>query len=480
MSNETLAVSEVALSNEVARIFAAQKKFAPSLRHSTAQQRIAKLKALKQLVLEHREEIHDAVYKDFRKAPAEADIGETLNILSSITHACKHLHKWMKPRRVPTPLNLVGSSSRIVYEPKGVVLIISPWNYPFNLAIDPLVYAIAAGNTAILKPSEITPHTSALIKRMLAKLFKEEEVAVFEGDASVATELLKQPFDHIFFTGSPQLGKVVMRAAAENLTSVTLELGGKSPVVVDETTDLQDAANKITYGKFLNCGQTCIAPDYVLVHDSIKDNFVETMRKTIQQFYGDKGDVQQSTSLPRIVNQRHFNRVKKLMDDAVSKGAQVAEGGQSDASDNYVAPTLLTNVSDEMEVMHEEIFGPILPIKSYKTLQEATDYINTKPKPLAMYIFGKSKQNREFLLKNTTAGGTSVNETLMHIANPDLPFGGVNNSGIGKTHGLHGFIGFSNERAVLTRWGLSGLIKGLYPPYTAKTMGQIKMFLKMS
>ncbi len=478
MENTILDHPEISIENDIERIFQAQRKNAQSVKDTTPRERIAKLKKLKKYIVDNRSLIHEAVYKDFRKASAEADIGETLNILSSITHASKHLSRWMKPKRVPTPLNLIGSSSKILLEPKGVVLIISPWNYPFNLAIDPLVYAIAAGNTAILKPSEMTPHTSAFIKKMITDLYPENEIAVFEGDAKVATALLQKPFDHIFFTGSPQLGKVIMRAAAENLTSVTLELGGKSPSIVDETANLKDAAYKIMYGKFLNCGQTCIAPDYVLAHESIKDKLVDEMKTVIKQFYGE--NPQNSPDFPRIVNARHFQRVKGLLDNALEQGAEVKEGGITDGNENYVSPTILSNINDDMEVMHEEIFGPILPVLGVKNMKQATDYIATKPKPLALYMFGKSKENRKFVLDNTTAGGTSINETLMHIGNPDLPFGGVNNSGIGKTHGYHGFLSFSNERAVLTRWGLSAIIKMLYPPYTDKVKSMIQRFIKMA
>jgi aldehyde dehydrogenase (NAD+) len=338
------------------------------------------------------------------------------------------------------------------------------------------VYAIAAGNAVVLKPSEMTPHTSAFMKKLVQQVFSENEVALFEGDATVAQHLLKKRFDHIFFTGSPALGKVIMKAAAEHLTPVTLELGGKSPTVVDETTNVDDAADKIIYGKFLNCGQTCIAPDYVLVHESVKDALVNSMKAKIHQFYGD--NVKDSNDFTRIVNERHFNRVKQLIDDAVEKGAKVSEGGETDASQNYVAPTLLENVQPEMEVMQEEIFGPILPIVPFKNLAEATELIKSKEKPLALYIFSKSKSNQQFIVDQTSAGGTTINDTMLHIANPNLPFGGVNNSGIGKTHGYYGFEAFSNERAVLKqRVGFTG-IKLIYPPYNDKVRKFIKMFLK--
>ncbi len=481
MSNPTLTTPDVAtIEKEVQRIFEAQKQFAPTLRQSTAQERIAKLKKLKAIILHYRDQVHEAVYKDFKKSSAEADLGEIFGVLASITHTVKHLKQWMKPKRVPTPLNMLGSSSKVYFEPKGVTLIISPWNYPFQLAIDPLLYAIAAGNTAIVKPSEITPNTSALIKKMLNEVFNENEVAVLEGDAMVAQSLLKQPFDHIFFTGSPMLGKVVMEAAAKHLTSVTLELGGKSPTIVDETTNIKDAAEKIVWGKFMNCGQTCIAPDYILVQESIKDKLVEEMKTTIKKLYGQEGTVaiEQSPDYTRVVNQRHFNRVKSLLEDALDKGAKVLEGGEMNGNDNFIAPTLITDVDDSMQVMEEEIFGPILPIKSFKNLQEATDYVNSKPKPLALYCFSKDAKNQAFVIKNTSAGGSAINETLAHISNPDLPFGGVNNSGIGKTHGYYGFLAFSNERAVLKQRIGWTTLKMLYPPYTDSKKKTINNFSK--
>jgi aldehyde dehydrogenase (NAD+) len=481
MSNPTLTSTDVvSIEKEVKRIFSAQKEYALELRHSTAQERITKLKKLKAIILHYRPQIHEAVYKDFKKSSAEADLGEIFGVLASITHTIKHLKQWMKPKRVPTPLNMIGSSSKVYFEPKGVTLIISPWNYPFQLAIDPLLYAIAGGNTAIVKPSEMTPNTSALIKKIVNEVFDEKEVAVLEGDATIAQVLLKQPFDHIFFTGSPMLGKVIMEAAAKHLTSVTLELGGKSPTIVDETTNIKDAAQKIIWGKFMNCGQTCIAPDYLLVHESVKDALVEEMKENIKKLYGQDNTttIEESPDYTRVVNQRHFSRIKGLLEDAVEKGAKVLDGGEMNADDNFIAPTLITEVDDNMAVMSEEIFGPILPIISFKSLKEATDYVNTKPKPLALYCFSKDKKNQEFVIKNTSAGGTAINETLAHISNPDLPFGGVNNSGIGKTHGYYGFLAFSNERAVLNQRIGWTTLKMLYPPYTDKKKNTINSFSK--
>ncbi len=457
----------------ILKIFELQKKYASILKKSTVSQRLAKLKALKQNILKYRTEIHEALYKDFKKSASETDLGELAIILSSITHISQHLHNWVAPKYVNTPLNLLGTSSYVMYEPKGVALIISPWNYPFQLAIDPLLYAVASGCTVIIKPSEVTPNTSALIKKIIEETFTVSEVAVFEGDAQVAQSLLKLPFDHIFFTGSPQLGKIIAKSASEHLTSTTLELGGKSPAVIDSETDIKDAVQKIVWGKFFNCGQTCIAPDYLLVQNNIKNEFLENLKIEIQQQYPDY-----SPDYSRIVNKRHFSRIKNLLDDALAKGAKVYSGGKLDENDNFISPTVLIDVDNTMEIMHEEIFGALLPVIFYENWQEATDFINEKPKPLALYIFSQNRNFQQNILQNTSAGGTAINETLAHISHPDLPFGGVNNSGIGKTHGYYGFLAFSNERGVLHQKTGFTTLKTLYPPYTPLKKQVIDWFLK--
>ncbi len=459
--------------DNILHTFYLQKKYANTLRKSSVEQRIAKLKALKQNILKYRTAIHEALYADFKKSSAETDLGEIAIVLSSITHIIQHLHKWVSPKYVSAPLNLLGTSSYVMYEPKGVTLIISPWNYPFQLAIDPLLYAIAAGCTVIIKPSELTPNTSAFIKKLIEETFTTSEVAVFEGDAEIAQALLALPFDHIFFTGSPMLGKIIAKSAAQHLTSVTLELGGKSPAIVDSDTNIEDTAQKIVWGKFFNCGQTCIAPDYLLVQKSIKNDFLEALKTEIKKQYPDD-----SADYSRIVNARHFTRIKKLLADATQKGAVIASGGKLDEDDNFISPTILIDVDNSMEIMHEEIFGALLPIIFYDDWQEATEFINKKPKPLAMYIFSQNADFQQNILQNTSAGGTAINETLVHISHPDLPFGGVNNSGIGKTHGHYGFLAFSNERAVLKqRVGITTL-KMLYPPYTPLKKQVINWFLR--
>ncbi len=457
-------------------IFEQQQAHTAIIRQTTAAQRKAKLRRLRDWMRQNRTAIREALQQDFRKAATETDISEIYSTQIEINHAIGHLSRWMCPRKVPTPLALIGTRSRVMYEPKGVALIIAPWNYPFYLLVGPLVSAIAAGCCAILKPSEMTPCTSALLKRMSSELFDPAEITVVEGDASVATALLQLPFNHIFFTGSPSIGKVVMRAAAEHLTSVTLELGGKSPCIVDETADIADAAEKITMGKFLNAGQTCIAPDYLLVHESREEELIQAMGQTIERFYGK--DPEQSPDLAYIVNSRHLSRLRNLIADAVAKGARIAAGGTANNFTNYLAPTLLTHVTPHMQVMQEEIFGPVLPVVTYRDINEAVGFINERDKPLALYVFSRNRRVIDYVLHHTSAGGVSVNECLMHISHPDLPFGGVNNSGIGKAHGFYGFTAFSNEKAVLRqRVGLTNY-KLFYPPYTAKVQRLVNLLLQ--
>ncbi|MCB2406742.1 aldehyde dehydrogenase family protein [Hymenobacter lucidus] len=461
-------------------LFARQQLRAPVLRREAAEERADRLRKLSQWIEQNRVAIQQALYADFRKPAAETDVTEIWSSQGEIKHTLKNLKQWMRPRRVSTPLSLVGTTSWVQYEPKGVCLIIAPWNYPFYLAIDPLVSALAAGNCCIIKPSEMTPAVAALLSRMAHELFDPAEVAVVEGDRAVATALLQLPFNHIFFTGSPAIGKVVMRAAAEHLTSVTLELGGKSPVVVDATANLRDAAEKIVWGKYINAGQTCVAPDYVLVQSSVQEQFVQEVRQAVTRFYDPKGEgVINSKSFARIVNKHHFERLSGLLEDAQRDGAQVALGGIVDSSQCFIEPTLLLEAGPDSRVMQEEIFGPLLPIQPFTTLMEAADFVNARPKPLALYLFTQSGENQRYLLQNVSAGGCCINETILHLAHPELPFGGVGNSGMGKAHGHYGFLAFSNEKAVLKqRTGRTG-IKFMYPPYTDKVQKMIDWLLRL-
>ncbi|OHX67277.1 aldehyde dehydrogenase family protein [Flammeovirga pacifica] len=447
-------------------IFIHLRKNTQAIKDTNAKQRIKKLKSLEKYILDHRSEIQSAIHHDFKKNPTETDATEILSTLGLLRHTKKNLKKWMKPTKVGTPLSMLGTSSKVIEEPKGVCLIISPWNYPFYLAIGPLIYAIAAGNTVALKPSELSSNTSLFIEKMVKELFPPDEINVILGGVETSTKLLEKKFDHIFFTGSPQVGKVIMNAAAKHLTSVTLELGGKSPTVLLNDTDLKDAADKITWGKFINAGQTCIAPDYCLIPKELETQFIDQMQNTINEFYSPDGEIiELSKDFARIISKKHFLRLQHLIHDAAEKGATVMMNGEMHEDSKYIPPTIISNVSDDMLIMQEEIFGPILPIKTYTQIEEALSYISSKEKPLALYIFGQKKKDINHVLKNTTAGGTSINETVIHINNPELPFGGVNNSGIGKSHGIYGFKGFSNQRAILkNRVGMTG-IKPVYPPY---------------
>ena len=481
VSRPTAPVSSAssAAANSFQAQFEALRRHAPALRREDVAARRARLQKLHDWLQAHRPDIQEALLTDFRKPTAETDLTEIWTSMVELKHTMSHLKKWMARRRVGVSMALLGTRSWVQVEPKGVVLIISPWNYPFYLAVGPLISAIAAGNAVVIKPAEQTPATSGLLRRMCEELFRPEEVLLLEGGKETATELLKLPWDHIFFTGSPEVGKIVMRAAAEHLSGITLELGGKNPAVVDETANLRDAAEKIVWGKFLNNGQTCVAPDYLLVQESVQPALLTELTAAIQRAYNPDGaGIKQSDSLARVVNQHHFARLAGLLEDAQTKGATVVAGGTVDASQNYIEPTILTNVPATARVLEEEIFGPLLPVLTYKTLGETTDYINARLKPLAQYVFSTSAENRRYLLENVSAGGAGVNEVVLHFAHPELPTGGVGNSGLGKAHGHAGFLAFSNEKGVMRqRVGFTG-IKAMYPPYTGRVQKLIGLLVK--
>ncbi|GAB2458049.1 aldehyde dehydrogenase [Hymenobacter qilianensis] len=460
-------------------LFGRLKTRSEVLRREGASERIARLRKLSQWIENNRTRIQQAMYADFRKPAEEVDMSEIYVSQVELKHTMQHLAQWMRSRRVGTPLAMMGTKGWVQPEPKGVVLIIAPWNYPFYLAVDPLTSALAAGNCCILKPSEMTPATSVLIRQMVEEVFDPSEVVVCEGDKDVSTALLKLPFDHIFFTGSPQVGKIVMRAAAEHLTSVTLELGGKSPVLVDETAHLRDAAEKIVWGKFLNAGQTCVAPDYLLVHEKVRDKLIDEIRAATRRLHDPTGEgVQQSNTFARIVNKHHFQRVSKLLEEGQRLGGILEMGGIVDSSDNFIEPTLLAEVPVEAGLWKEEIFGPVLPLRTYSTLMEAVDFINDRPRPLALYLFSRSAENRRYVLKRAPAGGVALNDTIIHLMHPELPFGGLGNSGMGRAHGRYGFDSFSNLKAVLKQRVGQTSIKLLYPPYTPKVKQMIEMVMK--
>jgi aldehyde dehydrogenase (NAD+) len=463
---------------EIKRVFEKQRETALRLRTSSCEERLAKIQRLKEALLTHRQDVIDAGYKDFKKPPAEVELTEILPTLQDAADARKHLKKWMKPKGVWPTIMMGGTKAWVQAEPKGRCLIISPWNYPVTLTFGPLVSAIAAGNTAMIKPSEMTPHLSALMVRIIREIFTEDEVAIFEGDAAVSTALLALPFDHIFFTGSPAIGKVVMAAAAKHLTSVTLELGGKSPTIVDETADLKMAAQTIAWGKYTNNGQTCIAPDHIYVHAAVKDEFVRLLKETLKTSFGEGVAIKNSPFLARVVNERHTKRIGALLSDATQRGAQVAFGGEIDEEDCFIAPTLLTDIPADAKIMDEEIFGPLLPVIAYTNLDQVIADINAGHKPLALYLWSKNESNIDAVLKKTSSGGACINHVVVHFLHGNLPFGGVNNSGIGAAHGEHGFKAFSHERAVLrTRIMMARMF---FPPHTQWTRKIIDLIFKIT
>ncbi|WP_420427910.1 aldehyde dehydrogenase family protein [Algiphilus sp.] len=460
--------------DEIRRIFAQQRDTMLAWRQSTAEERLARIQRLVDAVEAHTDEIVAAGAADFRKPAEEVHITEILPIYMEAKDAKRHLKKWMKSKSVPPTRMMLGTKAYMQYEPKGRALIISPWNYPLNLSFGPLVSALAAGCPTILKPSEMTPNMSALMAKIVRETFDPSEVALFEGEVDVSQTLLDLPFDHIFFTGSPQVGKIVMAAAAKHLTSVTLELGGKSPTIIDESADVDLAARTIMWGKYTNNGQTCIAPDHIYVHNSIREKFVHAAVETLKKYYGDSVEKhKESPFLARIVNHNHTHRISGLLDDAKTRGARVLYGDDVDHDDRYIAPTLLTDLPADAKIMEEEIFGPLLPIIGYDDIDEVIGKINDAPKPLALYIWSKKDDNIREVMQRTSSGGACINHAVVHFLHGNLPFGGVNNSGIGSGHGEFGFKAFSHERAVVrTRFMMARLF---FPPYTKLSNAIIKI-----
>ena len=409
----------------------------------------------------------------------ETDATEIFHVLNEIKVALANLDRWTSRRKIDAPIYLTGTRAWIHYEPRGLCLIISPWNYPFSLAAGPLVSALAAGNSVIIKPSELTPTVSSVIRKMCSEIFQPSIVSVLEGGVEVSQALLSLPFDHIFFTGSPTVGKIVMKAAAEHLASVTLELGGKSPAIVTASARLTDSAERIAVGKFLNNGQTCIAPDYVLVEESISTEFVLKLKEKTTKLYGAQGDLEQSPDYGRIVNEAHFTRIDDLIRDAIQRGAKTEWEGKHDKRNRFMHPVILTQVPMNSRVMNEEIFGPVLPIITYGRIEDAIAIINSKAKPLALYIFSSQKSLREKILRETSAGTVCVNDCGIQFLHHELPFGGINNSGIGKSHGYHGFLAFSNEKPVLKQRNGLTAVQAFYPPFTSRKKHIMDWFLKL-
>lgn len=427
------------------------------------------LKKMEEAIKTHAFSICDALQQDLGKPPFESRASEIAVITAECRLIRRKLRKWSKPKRVRGNLMLFGSVSRIHREPLGQVLILSPWNYPLELLFSPLIGALAAGNTVILKPSPAAPQTVAIMKQICEEVFPEELVKLIEGDASVMDSLLEMPFNHIFVTGSTALGRHVMKKTAERLIPVTLELGGKSPCIVDRNVDLQRAARRIAWGKFLNAGQTCIAPDYLLVHHEIMEPLIKQLAAILEKNYLSPSGRE---SYGKIISPEHTERLAELL-----KYGRVRSGGEYDTVKRFFAPTILDKVKLESPLMTEEIFGPLLPVIPWSNLNEAVRFINRRPQPLALYCFGRNKKRMKKILEQTSAGGGCINDTILHVANPRLPFGGVGDSGQGRYHGKASFLTFSNTRSVLTRHNRIDP-KDRFPPYTAKKFKRLRRFFR--
>ena len=452
---------------DIPAVVQAQKEFFRSGATLDVKYRKAALRRLLASVEKHEKEIYDALWHDLHKSEEEAYLCETSIVRNEIKDHLRHVAGWAKPKRAATPLTHFPSYSRVLSEPLGNTLIIAPWNYPVTLLLCPLVGAISAGCTAVLKPSPYVPQVSAVLQTIVEEAFEPQYVAVFQGHRDVNTALLEQRWDLIFFTGSPALAKTVMAAAAKNLTPVILELGGKSPCIVDRDADIEVAARRIAWGKTLNCGQTCIAPDYLLLHKDIKERFVEAFREELAAMHGE--NPAQSPHYVRMVSDKAFRRVTGYLSDG-----KIIAGGHFDAASRYIEPTLLDGVSPDAPVMQEEIFGPVFPILEFTGRQEVVDFVCSREKPLAFYYFGKDRDGWE-MLRRTSSGGACINDTIMHFANSRLPFGGVGNSGMGRYHGAESFRAFSNRRAVIDS-PRSFDLPFRYMPY--KLMWAMKMLLR--
>ncbi len=406
--------------------------------------RIETLKKLRELVVRHEDDILKAVKADLNKPEMEAKRAEVGLVLSEIDFAVENLAEWAAPKEVETPSTHAGAKSYIYQDPYGLALVIAPWNYPFQLAVSPVVGAIAAGNCVVLKPSELTPHTSSLLAKMFNENFPEEYLTVVEGEVETSTALLKENFDYIFFTGSTMVGKIVAEAAAKHLTPVTLELGGKSPTIVHEDANIEEAAKRIARGKFANAGQTCVAPDYILVQRNVKDELLANLKQVVTNTYGE--DVSQNLDFPHVVSEKHFDRLNSFLTNG-----DIVFGGKTDRSRLFIEPTVLDNISWEDNVMQDEIFGPILPVIVYDEISEVIEAIVKRPKPLALYLFSEDEAIQDHILNSVSFGGGSINDTIKHMTSHYLPFGGVGDSGMGAYHGKASFDTFSHAKSILKR-----------------------------
>ena len=449
---------------ELSNILTGQKQAYRSAPNPSAKERTAQLSALKSAMLSFQDDLVNALNEDYGQRPAQDSlIADIMPCIVNINYTIKRLNKWMKPQRRHAGLLLAPAKVEVHYQPLGVVGIMVPWNFPVMLSIGPLITALAAGNRAMIKLSEFTPNTNQVIKKMLSTIFEQDTVACIEGEADVAAEFSALPFDHLIFTGSTTVGRHVMRAAADNLTPVTLELGGKSPVIIAPDMPIDTAVERLIFGKCLNAGQICVAPDYILCPKDKVEAFISSYQKQFQTMYGDK---HQSTDYAHVINENQHNRLLSWLDDAVSKGAKVvsANGQKIERSSRELATQLVTETTDDMLIMQQEIFGPILPIISYENISETIDYVNQRARPLALYIMSFDTETQQQLLSQTHSGGVCINETIFHVAADDAPFGGIGDSGMGQYHGKEGFLTFSKAKTVLSR-GKLNIGKLVHPPY---------------
>lgn len=434
-----------------------QRKFFTAKKTKDINYRIAKLNFLHRSIKKHEKEIMSALKLDLNKSEFESYETEIGIVLEEIRYTIKNLSSWTKPKKVKTPIIHFPSSSVIYTEPYGLVLIISPWNYPFQLAMMPLIGAIGAGNCCIVKPSEYSCHTSFIIEKIVKEVFEEAYVTVVHGGSDISKSLLEEKFDYIFFTGSPKVGKIVMESAARHLTPVTLELGGKSPCIVDKTANIKLAAKRIVWGKFLNSGQTCVAPDYLLVHQNIKNELIHEMKKYITAFYGKNPLLSKDYS--KIINQKHFERLLGLMESK-----SIVTGGGYNTDSLQIEPTILKDITWENAIMKEEIFGPLLPIIEFERLSDVAAMIREHPKPLALYLFTRSKKNEAYIMNTVSFGGGCVNDTMIHLSNPNMPFKGVGESGMGQYHGRYSYDTFTHQKSVMKKSNLLDIFLR-YPPF---------------
>ncbi len=457
--------------NDIPQLVKAQKAFFNTDKTRSIAFRKQQLKLFLEALKKNEKEMLDALKADLNKSHAEGFLTEVSNVINETKLAIKNLKKWASPQSVGTPITHKAAKSYRMPEPYGTTLIVSPWNYPILLTFEPLIGAIAAGNTVIIKPSEVAPASSAVMHKIISDTFDTECIAVVEGGIDLAKALMNERFDYLFYTGSTQIGKLYYEVAARNLTPVTLELGGKSPCIVGESANIQESAKRIVWGKCLNSGQSCTAPDYILVHSKSKKALIEALKTEIENAYGK--DPQSSDNFPRIINQRHFDRIVQLMDES-----KVIYGGTTDRDDCYIAPTLLDNVTLQDKVMQEEIFGPLLPIIEFKNVGKVVEIIRTMEKPLALYIFSTKDSFTQTILTKTSAGGVCINDTMLHMTTPDLPFGGVGHSGIGGYHGKFSFDTFSHYKSVMKRSLLIDATKLLrFAPWTDSKFNLMKRIL---